>query len=235
MHYRALAFGLCSLSFLNPVHAQDALPPCGSPVAVPEKPILEDYPDYTDFLLQIMKYKQASRDQAAHRQACPEDYLPEHTASTDPTVIDGPETLDSALQRTPRIPEIDYQAHRTWHDRSTSRSFVLSPLTAPVLSTERLRTLLGNAGSDEPLILPMTVVGMQLKGVNDGGNAQGLEEQTAYLQLPYEERQAQIAAFVAENRAQLDDMYTVNGLTVYLNKDDEIYLIEGIGYGPLGF
>ncbi|MCG8439258.1 MAG: hypothetical protein MI751_14330 [Pseudomonadales bacterium] len=231
MHYRALAFGLCSLSLLNPVHAQDALPPCGSPVAVPEKPILEDYPDYTDFLLQIMKYKQASRDQAAHRQACPEDYLPEHTASTDPTVIDGPETLDSALQRTPRIPEIDYQAHRTWHDRSTSRSFVLSPLTAPVLSTERLRTLLGNAGSDEPLILPMTIVGMQLKGVNDGANAQNLEEQTTYQQLPYEERQAAIVSYVPQQRAQLDDFYTDGNITVYLNDSGDIYYIEGTAEG----
>ena len=231
MHYRALAFGLCSLSLLNPVHAQDALPPCGSPVAVPEKPILEDYPDYTDFRLQIMKYKQASRDRASHRKVCPTDYVAQHSASTDPTVIEGPETLDSALERTPRIPEIDYQAHRTWHDRSTSRSFVLSPLTAPILSSERLRTLLGNAGTDEPLILPMTVVGMQLEGLNDGGNAQLIEEQTAYQQLPYEERQAEQASYQPVKRAQLDDLYTDGNLTIYLNSSDDIYFIEATAEG----
>ena len=85
MYIRALATGLCGFLLLTPVHAQEPPSPCGSPVAVPDKPLLEDYPDYSNFLLQIMKYNQAQRDQAAHRNACPDDYLPQPMASSDPT------------------------------------------------------------------------------------------------------------------------------------------------------
>ena len=70
MKFSALAFGLCSLCLLSPLSAQEsAPPPCGSPVAVPDKPALEDYPDYSDFLLQVMQYKQANRQQANHQAA----------------------------------------------------------------------------------------------------------------------------------------------------------------------
>jgi hypothetical protein len=104
MKFSALAFGLCSLCLLSPLSAQEsAPPPCGSPVAVPDKPALEDYPDYSDFLLQVMQYKQANRQQANHQAACPQDYEPDPVASSDPTVIDQPETLDSPH----RAPEPD--------------------------------------------------------------------------------------------------------------------------------
>ena len=159
MKFSALAFGLCSLCLLSPLSAQEsAPPPCGSPVAVPDKPALEDYPDYSDFLLQVMQYKQANRQQANHQAACPQDYEPDPVASSDPTVIDQPETLDSALARTERLSPIDYQRNRTWYNRSTSQSFGLPALPGNSLSGEHIRTLLGNAGSDTPLVLPMTIV-----------------------------------------------------------------------------
>lgn len=233
MHIRALATGLCGFCLLTPVHAQEPAPPCGNPVAVPDKPLLEDYPDYSNFLLQIMKYKQAQRDRAIHRNACPDDYLPHSVASSDPTVIDEPETLSSALARTGKLQQIDYQRNRTWYNRSTSKSFVLPPLGGDTLASERIRTLLANAGSDTPLFLPMTIVGMQLEGINDGGEAQQQEAQFSYELLPKQERQASRAAFIADSQQQFSGVYRSGNLLLYLDNAGEPFLIEGTVEGRL--
>ncbi len=233
MHLRALATGLCSFCLLTPLHAAEGLPPCGSPVSVPDKPNLEDYPDYSDFLLQIMKYKQASQQQSAHQAACPTDYQPPALASNDPTVILEPETLDSALARSARIQPIDYQANPTWYDRSTSRSFELRPLAAPRLSGEHIRTLLGNAKSDEPLVLPMTIVGMQLDGLNDGGDAQHQESDMVYGTLGARESEAAVAAFKAENVPLITSIYFAGNLTFYYDPEGDMVRIEGIAYGEM--
>ena len=233
MHLRALAIGLCSLGLLTPLHAEEALPPCGSPVSVPDKPDLDDYPDYTDFLLQIMKYKQASHLQAAHESACPKDYLPPRITSTDPTVIVEPETLDDALARTTRIEPIDYQTHPTWYDRSTSRSFELPALGSTLLSSEHIRTLLANADDEEPLILPMTIVGMQLDGVNDGGDAQHQESEMVYDTLGAKETQATIAALKAQNLPLVSSIYFANNLTIYYDSNGEVVRIEGLAAGRM--
>ena len=233
MHIRALATGLCGFCLLTPVHAQELATPCGNPVAVPDKPLLEDYPDYSNFLLQIMKYKQAQRDRAIHRNACPDDYLPHSVASSDPTVIDEPETLSSALARTGKLQQIDYQRNRTWYNRSTSKSFVLPPLGGDTLASERIRTLLANAGSDTPLFLPMTIVGMQLEGINDGGEAQQQEAQFSYELLPKQERQASRAAFIADSQQQFSGVYRSGNLLLYLDNAGEPFLIEGTVEGRL--
>ena len=233
MHIRALATGLCGFCLLTPVHAQELAPPCGNPVAVPDKPLLEDYPDYSNFLLQIMKYKQAQRDRAIHRNACPDDYLPHSVASSDPTVIDEPETLSSALARTGKLQQIDYQRNRTWYNRSTSKSFVLPPLGGDTLASERIRTLLANAGSDTPLFLPMTIVGMQLEGINAGGEAQQQEAQFSYELLPKQERQASRAAFIADSQQQFSGVYRSGNLLLYLDNAGEPFLIEGTVEGRL--
>ena len=233
MLLRALATGLCSFCLLTPLYAEEPVPPCGSPVSVPTKPDLEDYPDYTDFLVQIMKYKQARHLKGVHQAACPDDYRPPKIASNDPTVIVEPETLDGALQRTARIEPIDYQRHPTWYDRSTSRSFELPALGANLLSGEHIRTLLGNADSDEPLILPMTIVGMQLDGINDGGEASGQEELNSYQRLPYEEQQVSKMYFVAETQTILSGLYRQGNLTYYVDTDSNVYFIRGVIYGQM--
>ncbi|MCK0153527.1 hypothetical protein MWU49_07425 [Alcanivorax sp. S6407] len=233
MHLKALALGLSSFCLLSPLHAEDSLPPCGSPVDVPAKPDLEAYPDYSDFLLQIMKYKQASQLQSAHQATCPEDYRPQKVASNDPTVILEPETLDSALARTAQITPIDYQTHPTWYERTTSRSFQLPQLAATGLSGEHIRTLLGNAGSDEPLVLPMTIVGMQLDGVNDGGDAQHQESDMVYGTLGARENQAAIAAFTADNLPLITSIYFAGNLTFYYDPNGDMVRIEGIAYGEM--
>lgn len=233
MRIRALATGLCGFCLLTPVHAQESVPPCGNALAMPDKPLLEDYPDYSNFLLQIMKYKQAQRDQATHRHACPDDYLPHPVASSDPTIIEEPETLSAALERTNKLQQIDYRQNRTWYNRSTSKSFVLPPLGGDTLASERVRTLLGNAGSDTPLILPMTIVGMQLEGINDGGDAQQQETLFSYELLPEQERQASRAAFIADTKQQFSGVYRSGNLLLYLDETGESFLIEGTVEGRL--
>ncbi|MGB1466061.1 MAG: hypothetical protein ACPG8O_06805 [Alcanivorax nanhaiticus] len=233
MHLRALAIGLSSFCLLSTLHASEAVPPCGAPVSVPDKPDLENYPDYTDFLLQIMKYKQASQLQALHQTACPDDYLPQKVVSNDPTVISEPETLDGALERTSRIEPIDYQTHPTWYDRSTSRSFELPPLAATLLSGEHIRTLLGNAHSEEPLVLPMTIVGMQLEGVNDGGDALNQETEMTYDTLGARETQASVAAFKAENAPLITSIYFANNLTFYYDSSGGVVRIEAVAEGEM--
>lgn len=225
MEFRALALGLCGICLLSPPPAQGA---CGSPVAVPDKPVLEDYPDYSDFLLQVMQYKQASRRQAAHQQACPQDYQPEPVASSDPTVINQPETLQSALARTERLSPIDYQRNRTWYDRSTSQSFDLPALPGSTLSAEHIRTLLGNAGTDTPLTLPMTIVGMQLNGLNDGGKAQNLLTEQLYRNLFGEERKADLATLLVDNPNAIVQVSRFGNLMIYLDSNNESVLTTGV-------
>jgi hypothetical protein len=229
MKFSALATGLCSIFLLSPLSAQEpAPPPCGSPVSVPSKPALEDYPDYSDFLLQVMQYKQANRSRAAHQAACPQDYQPEPVTSSDPTVIEQPETLDSALARTERLSPIDYQRNRTWYDRSTSQSFGLPALPGNSLSGEHIRTLLGNAGSDTPLVLPMTIVGMQLDGLNDGGDARNLLTEQLYRNLFNEERKADLATLLASNPNAIVEISRNGNLVLYLDLNDEAVLTTGI-------
>src|SRR5690606_22972806 len=73
----------------------------------------------------------------------------------------GPETLDSAVERSARIPVIDYSTHRTWYNRSTSRSFRLPDLSNGVMEQEtistQVRTLVDGTLSarDQQLLLDM--------------------------------------------------------------------------------
>lgn len=225
MHFRALSYGLCCLCLTTPLpvaaEQPSEPPPCGSPVAVPEKPLLDDYTDYTDFLVRIMEYKQALRERDAHKLACPDDYQPHHVASTDPTVIDGPETLGEALERTRRLTQLDYSEHPTWHDRSTAKSFALPPLSAPGLSAERLQTLLGNANTNDPLILPLSLLNLQLNGINDGKDAQAGTELLRFQGLSKEEQDAALAWFLAENSGAVWGLESNGNLTFYLNRENQ--------------
>ena len=228
MYIRALATGLCGFFLLTPVHAQEPPSPCGSPVAVPDKPLLEDYPDYSDFLLQIMKYKQAQRDQAAHRNACPDDYIPQPMASSDPTVIDEPETLSSALVRAKQLPTMDYQKNGTWHDRSTSRSFTLPALPGTSMASESIRTVLSNTGSQKPLVLPMTIVGMQLDGLNDGENSSNVALDAVYQTLFNEEQKTGEAYRLANTPNEIVQLGSTGNLLFFLNRDLEPVLTTGV-------
>ncbi|MGB2246348.1 MAG: hypothetical protein ACPH3N_01695 [Alcanivorax sediminis] len=226
MHLRALAAGLCSFCLLSPLHAEETLPPCGNPVSVPSKPDLEDYPDYTDFLVKIMVYKKAKKSQVIHREACPEDYQPQPVVSKDPTIILEPETLDGALDRAEQIPKLDYASNATWHDRSTSQSFSLAALPGSALASENIRTILANANNDSPLVLPMTIVGMQLDGLNDGANAEHLAQDSAYQTLLYTEGSVIEILFSSANG--ITAMSNSGNLTFFHNDSNDIVLTNGL-------
>ncbi len=113
---------------------------CSEPVELPDKPELSQFADYNTFLVEMLEYKSARREQAQHRQACPDAYKQPERPSRNPTVIQEPETLSEALQRADRIPRLDYSQHQTWYNRTTSRSFPLPDLGSDRLSNNVLRS-----------------------------------------------------------------------------------------------
>ncbi|MDX1804572.1 MAG: hypothetical protein R3292_10860 [Alcanivorax sp.] len=229
MHANARALGLCMLILFCPAlqAEEDKVPPCGQPMVLPDKPNLDDYPDYSEFLLKIMKYKQAKREQAAHRQRCPQDYRPKPPHSNDPTVVEGPETLESAMKRAKRIARIDYQKHQTWFNHTTSHSFGLPAMATSSLESESIRTLLSNAGADKPVVFPLTLLSMQNPSL-DGADAQALHNLTQYGLLPSKEQQADLAAFLATNPQALYTMLTTGRLTLILGPDNQLLTVNGV-------
>lgn len=175
---------------------------CDTLVDLGEKPVMDAYADYSDFLVAIMDYKAASRDLQAQQKQCAELFTQQASPkSQDPTITNGPETLDSALARTDQIPKVDYSVHRTWYNRSTSRSFSLPTLASAQLDNEsigtKLRTLV-----DEPL--PEREQQLVLNSLGplseeDGKWASQVAERQVTDILSERERGAEIAGFQASN------------------------------------
>lgn len=115
---------------------------CSVPIQLPDRPQIDQFADYNTFLVEAMKYKTKKREQAEHKQKCPLAYVEKQRPSRDPTKIEGPETLSDALQRTRKIPRIDYSRHQKWYDRTTSRSFPLPDLGSDELSSRAIDTSL---------------------------------------------------------------------------------------------
>lgn len=137
--------GLLSIALPAPqVWGQD----CSVPVELPDKPRIENFADYNDFVVEIMKYKKVAREQQEHRSKCPQAYVVRQRPNPDPTVIEGPETLGEALRRTERLPGVDYSRNQTWYDRSTSRSFGLPSLSGEELSNRSIDAHLQNLSTD---------------------------------------------------------------------------------------
>ncbi len=135
--YIALLLGLGPLSVSQPVTAVE----CESAIQLGSKPAMDDYADYSDFLVAIMDYKAHERDLRAQQEACPELFVKRvDPASLDPRVTYGPETLDSALERTARLPMVDYRGASKLNDRSTARSFALPTLASTEMESEAIRT-----------------------------------------------------------------------------------------------
>lgn len=126
-----VATGLLTSALLAPqAWGQD----CSVPVELPDKPRIQDFADYNDFVVDVMKYKKKKRQQAQHKKQCPQAYVVRKRPSPDPRVIEGPETLGEALRRTERLPQVDYAVNQTWYNKSTSRSFGLPSLSGEELS-----------------------------------------------------------------------------------------------------
>ena len=155
---------------------------CDAPVVLGDKPSMDGYADYSDFLVAIMDYKTRERDLQAQQEACPELFITRvDPTSLDPTITYGPETLDSAVERSARIPTIDYSTNRTWYNRSTSRSFALPNLPNGVMEKEtistQVRTLVDGTLSARDQQLALNLIGPLAK--DDGAWA----EQLAHRQL----------------------------------------------------
>lgn len=209
----------------------DELPPCGNPIAVPDKPSLENYDDYTDFVVDIMDYKEAHRQHASHARQCPQDYQSNMASpsSDDPTVIEGPETLDDALVRAQQMDSLDYEKNPTWYNRSTSRSFDLPSLPPPSLASERLRTMLANAGEDEPTVLPASWLSLQQDDLKDGSAGQLLQQTSRYQQLPEREQDAAMSVYLL-NHADilLGEILPARNLTLFIDAEDSLYRTTGL-------
>lgn len=233
MPYRRFGALICLLA-AQPVLAVD----CDAPVTLGDKPSMDAYADYSDFLVAIMDYKTRERDLQAQQDACPELFISRvDPTSLDPTVTYGPETLESAVERSARIPAIDYSANRTWYNRSTSRSFGLPTLPSNQMTTSLVRTPLrtvvdGNVPErDQALVL--NLVGPLPTA--DGASAQMLVERQFRDTLPVRDEEV-IYAFSADQRDAVDDAYTIvnnstgSSLTLYL-RDTEIVYIKARGEG----
>jgi len=121
-----------------------------------QRPLLENYSDYNQFLIDMAAYKQHLREQqqAPQEQAQPADQAhaaepaasPEEAASPPPVpaagntavesddensppplIINGPEDLDSAVEAAKSFPHPSYRSTRRYN-RSTAQSFRLPPL-----------------------------------------------------------------------------------------------------------
>lgn len=115
---------------------------CSVPIQLPDRPQIDQFADYSTFLVEAMEYKTKKREQAEHKQKCPQAYVEKQRPNPDPTKIEGPETLSDALQRARKIPRIDYSRHQKWYDRTTSRSFPLPDLGGDQLSSNTIETSL---------------------------------------------------------------------------------------------
>lgn len=125
---------------------------CSGPaVVLGDKPSMDAYADYSDFLVAIMDYKARQRELKAQQESCPELFVKHIDPTTlDPTVTYGPETLDSAVKRTRRLEKLGYEERTPGDGRSTSRNFKLPTLGSSQMEGETIRTPLRTL-VDEPV------------------------------------------------------------------------------------
>lgn len=136
--FSRLAGVTLAMMIASQVQAED----CEIPVILGEKPAMDAYADYSDFLVAIMDYKARERARNYQLEQCPEVVAEaeRQPPPDDPTITLGPETLDAAVARSARLPRFDYAVQRTWYNRTTSRSFGLPDLQPSKLEGESIRT-----------------------------------------------------------------------------------------------
>jgi hypothetical protein len=74
----------------------------------------------------------------------------------------------------------------------------------------------------------MTIVGMQLDGLNDGGDARNLLTEQLYRNLFNEERKADLATLLASNPNAIVEISRNGNLMLYLDLNNEPVLTTGI-------
>ncbi|CAK9061802.1 Uncharacterized protein SCF082_LOCUS32318, partial [Durusdinium trenchii] len=102
-----------------------------------------DHSQLNAFIAAALEYKTQQRKQDQHRKSCPELYKKQPVLwIDDPTVTQGPETLDSAVERSESFPSLDYGTTDEWYGRSTSQSFSLSDAGTDELADSLILTSL---------------------------------------------------------------------------------------------
>ena len=196
------------------------------PVELGDKPAMDAYADYSDFLVAIMDYKARDRELLAQQEACPQLFVKQVDPSTlDPTVTYGPETLDSAIARASKLQGLAQPSGPVWHNRSTSKSFRLPMLGSPQMEKEtistHLRTLIDDPVSDRDQTLAINLLGPLPE--NDGHWGPETQENLLADALPEREREAEIASLMLD--APTSRFYTLYGqnggyITLYFYGDE---------------
>lgn len=119
-----------------------------------EKPRIEDYADYSTFLVDIMEYrrqKEAQAAAAASKPAAPAAPAPANGPVDDPSLyfIGGPESLEDALARAKKLPHPVYSEPERF-GRTTANSFPMPPLEGEDLSANEVPGQLADMDTVDP-------------------------------------------------------------------------------------
>lgn len=213
-------FAVAALSAAYAVSAQAS--DCVSPVTVGDKPAMNAYGDYTDFLVAAMEHKAKEEEKRKHQKLCPELYR------QAPMFAAKAENLDSAVARSASQPPFDYSSNQSWYNRTTSRSFGLPGLANASMASEAINTSLISL-EDGPIADSLRNILMALQspmsGIEDGGNAASLVGRQFTDVLLLREREV-LAAFLFDNfggRLQSIAYSDDGSLTLYLGEEDIMY------------
>lgn len=213
---------ICALALLLALPAMAADGGCDQAVPLGDKPTMNSFVSYDDFLVAVMAHKAQEEAKRKHQKMCPELYLRAPVL----TLPDG-ENLDRAVQQSQQQPAFDYSSNDTWYNRSTSRSFGLPDLANDSLAGESIHTsflALEDGPMDETLRGVLLTEQSPLDGVRDGRNVvSGIAQQVE--QVLREREVETILAFQSGNFTdQLQAVYfSEDGLlTLFLGEDDFI-------------
>ena len=210
---------------------------CETAVTLGDKPSMDGYADYSDFLVAIMDYKARARDLEAQQSACPELFAKQLSPeSMDPTITRGPETLESAVERTPKIKETAQSGLHPSDGRSTSRTFKLPVLATTKLESETiptpLRTLIDGNRSERDQQLVLNLLGPLPD--DDGEWAVNIMERQYRDVLSQQDKSVEVAI---EN-TQINDVITIESddgdrITLYI-KDNSLVHVDMLSHSCLG-
>lgn len=193
-------------------HAIAASNACVQP-ALPERPELEHYHDYSAFIADIMTFKRLEAELHNSPARCP---LPDAS-----TPIHYNEDLGEAVASARQQPRFDYRRNTTWYDRSTSQSFVLQRLNGRELADERL-----HAGPlTEQRLLPRAAL---VRLPSDWRSARHADEQELYRDI--EARQLDAGS----QNAGLSLVQRTRNLVLFFDQDGALARTQGNVYVSAG-
>lgn len=210
-------------------------------LAVPgEKPAMDAYADYSDFLVAIMAFKSRSRDRAEQEILCPELLAAQaDSGPLDPTVTYGPETLESAAARAEQLNPSIYRVGKTWYQRSTSRSFALPALATSQMNHQsigtHIRTLIDGPVPEREQQLVLDSLGPLAD--DDGQWGPDIAERQLHDDLKNRELAPTIAATIEDLPfSGVQTTHTANNgyIRIYYKAGD-IVLVEALAQSCLGF